>query len=36
LFDVPEGLEGYRFVYKTPSLIIRHAIPFELSDIPLP
>jgi hypothetical protein len=36
LFDVPEGLDGHTFVYKTPALIVRHTIAFELKDLPLP
>jgi hypothetical protein len=36
LFDVPDGLEGCKFVYKTPAVIVRHTISYELEDMPLP
>lgn len=36
LFDAPDGLEGYKFVYRTPALIIQTAVPYDLQDLPLP
>lgn len=36
LFDLPDGLDGCRFVYKTPAVLNRYRLPFELQDLPLP
>ncbi len=36
LFDIPGGLDGYKFVYETPALILRTSVPYELKDLPLP
>ncbi len=36
LFDRPEGLEGCKFVYETPVLLMQHEVKFELSELPLP
>jgi hypothetical protein len=36
LFAAPENLEGYTFVYRTPSAIVSTPIAFELRDIELP
>jgi len=36
IFPLPEGLEGYRFIYKTPAAIVQLPVPFELKDIDLP
>jgi hypothetical protein len=36
LFDREEGVAGCKFVYKTPSRIIRLETPYELVDLPLP
>jgi hypothetical protein len=36
LFDRPEGLEGCRFVYRTPVVIVALPVVYELSEIPLP
>lgn len=36
LFDVPQGLEGMTFVYKTPVSMIKHRVDYELRDLKLP
>lgn len=36
LFDREAGLEGCKFIYKTPSLLINVPVQYELKDIPLP
>ena len=36
LFDVPEGLAGRTFVYKTPLAILELPIEYEFHDLPLP
>ncbi|HEX3868833.1 MAG TPA: hypothetical protein VHV77_00210 [Pirellulales bacterium] len=36
LFDVPGGLDGCKFVYRTPSAILKTPIAFELRDLELP
>lgn len=36
LFDVPAGLEGFRFVYKTPVVVLNVPIEYELKHLPLP
>ncbi len=36
LFDVQKGLQGHRFVYKTPALILNLPVEFELHNIQLP
>ena len=35
LFDV-ENLKGCKFVYKTPAVIVKMPVPYELKDIELP
>jgi hypothetical protein len=34
--DAPGKMADYKFVYKTPSTIVRESVPFELKDIELP
>jgi len=36
LFFTGGGLEGYTFVYETPTAIVAEQVDFELSDLPLP
>lgn len=36
LFDLPAGPAGYTLVYKTPVVILRSTLEFELRDLPLP
>lgn len=36
LFALPGSPEGYRFVYRTPSAVLRVPVEYELTDIPLP
>jgi hypothetical protein len=36
LFDLPNGPEGCKFVYKTPALILQLPVEYELKDIELP
>lgn len=36
LFDRPEGLQGCKFVYKTPILLLRHDVDYEITGLPLP
>jgi hypothetical protein len=36
LFDVPEGLKGYTFVYRTPTTIVSMPLDYELKDLELP
>ena len=36
LFDLPSGPKGHKFVYKTPALILRIPVEYELKDIQLP
>jgi hypothetical protein len=36
LFDLPNGLKGCKFIYKTPALILNLPIEFELKNIQLP
>lgn len=36
LFDPPEGLDGLKFVYKTPAMLSSIPLDFELKNIPLP
>ena len=36
LFSLDNGIEGCRFVYETPALIIRMPISYELKNIELP
>ncbi len=36
LFDLPQGPEGYRFVYKTPAVLLQLGMTYELSNIDLP
>ncbi len=36
LFDVPQTLAGYTFVYKTPAVLLTVPVEFELRDLPLP
>jgi hypothetical protein len=36
LFGLEGGLEGYKFVYKTPVSLINMPVDYELKDIPLP
>ena len=36
LFALERPLSEYRFVYETPSLIVRQPIAYELKDIDLP
>ncbi len=35
-FDIPDTLEGYRLVYRTPSSVINVPVEYEISDIKLP
>jgi hypothetical protein len=35
-FQLSEGLEGCRFVYKSPAMILELPVEYELKDIPLP
>jgi hypothetical protein len=35
-FAGPEGLKGYRFVYKSPAAIVRKPVSYQLKNIPLP
>ncbi len=35
-FDRPEGLDGCRFVYRTPVVIVAVPIEYQLQEIPLP
>ncbi len=36
LFDRPEGLEGCRFVYRSPVVIVALPVEYRLTEIPLP
>ena len=36
LFDVPDGLKGYTFVYRTPTAIVSMPLEYELKDLELP
>lgn len=36
MFDVPQGLEGMTFVYKTPVAMMSHHVDYELQDLKLP
>ncbi|MBC8355826.1 MAG: hypothetical protein H8E66_27940 [Planctomycetes bacterium] len=36
LFDLPNGPEGCKFVYKTPALVLQLPVEYELKDIELP
>jgi hypothetical protein len=36
LFGLAKGLEGCKFVYQTPALLINMPVEYELKDIPLP
>ena len=36
LFDVPQGLDGMTFVYKTPVAAIKQRVDYELHDLKLP
>jgi hypothetical protein len=36
IFALTRPLADYRFVYETPSLIIRHSVAYELKDVELP
>ena len=36
LFALTRPLSDYRFVYETPSLLIRHSVAYELKDMDLP
>ncbi|HVW37321.1 MAG TPA: hypothetical protein VHB99_08445 [Pirellulales bacterium] len=36
LFDVPDGLKGYTFVYRTPTTIVSMPLNYELKDLELP
>ncbi len=36
LFDPPTGVDGLKFVYKTPAMLSSIPLDFELKDIPLP
>jgi hypothetical protein len=36
LFDREEGLKGCKLVYKTPVLIVKMPVEYELKDIELP
>jgi hypothetical protein len=36
LFDLPDGPEGCKFVYKTPALVLQLPVEYELKDIELP
>lgn len=36
VFDVPDGLAGQTFVYKTPLAILEIPVTYELHDLPLP
>ncbi|MBP85290.1 MAG: hypothetical protein CMJ64_01010 [Planctomycetaceae bacterium] len=36
LFDLSDGAEGCKFVYKTPALILQVPVEYELKDIELP
>lgn len=36
LFDLPGGPDGYKFVYKTPALVLQLPVEYELKDIELP
>jgi hypothetical protein len=36
LFETGGGIEGYTFVYETPTAIIPSEVEFELEDLPLP
>jgi hypothetical protein len=35
-FKTPKDIEGYTFVYKTPTAFIKRRIPFHLNNLPLP
>ena len=35
-FDAPEGLAGYKFVYKSPSAVMNVPVDYEITDIELP
>jgi len=36
LFDVPGGLKGYTFIYRTPTTIVSMPLEYELKDLELP
>lgn len=36
LFNLPAGLDGYKFVYRTPTSIQTTRVDYELKDLPLP
>ncbi len=36
LFDLPDGIEGMKWIYKSPAAIVEQSFDFELKDIPLP
>jgi hypothetical protein len=35
-FDLPDSIENYTWVYRTPASIVRVSVPYELRNIPLP
>ena len=36
LFPLADGLDGCKFVYRTPAMILEMPVDYELKDIPLP
>lgn len=36
LFDLPDGIEGMKWVYKTPAAIVQQEFPFVIEEIELP
>ena len=36
MFDVPDGLKGHTFVYRTPTAIVSMPLDYELKDLDLP
>lgn len=35
-FDLPDSIENYTWIYRTPASIVRVPVPYELRDLPLP
>ncbi|HUP82538.1 MAG TPA: hypothetical protein VM260_28550, partial [Pirellula sp.] len=36
LFDIEKGLEGCKFMYRAPGMVVEQAAEFALEDVPLP
>ena len=36
LFDIDQGLDGCKFIFRAPATLVEQTIEFALEDVPLP